>query len=71
MAAIATPQTAAAWQTVPSTYVICEQDRAVPPAVQQAMAARAGTVHRLESSHSPFFSRPDEVAEVVLNALDR
>ncbi len=69
VAAIATPQTAAAWHDVPSTYVICEQDRAVPPPAQEAMAARAGTVHRLPASHSPFFSRPDEVTRIVLDAL--
>ena len=69
VAAIATPQSAAAWQETPSTYVICEQDRAVPPPAQEAMSARAGTVHRLSASHSPFLSRPDEVAEIVLGAL--
>jgi len=69
VAAIGTPQSAAAWKTVPSTYVVCEQDRAVPPPAQAAMSARAGTVHRLPASHSPFFSRPDEVAEIVHAAL--
>jgi pimeloyl-ACP methyl ester carboxylesterase len=69
VAAIATPQSAAAWQDVPSTYVISGQDRAVPPPAQEAMSARAGTVHRLPASHSPFLSRPDEVAEIVLGAL--
>ena len=68
VAAIATPQSGAAWKTVPSTYVICEQDRAVPPLAQEAMSARAGTVHRLPSSHSPFFSQPDEVARIVVEA---
>jgi pimeloyl-ACP methyl ester carboxylesterase len=71
VAAIATPQTAAAWQSVPSTYLICGADRAVPPPAQEAMAARAGTVHRVDSSHSPFLSRPDEVADIVLHALGR
>ena len=69
VAAIATPQSAAAWKTVPSTYVVCDRDRAVPPPAQEAMSARAGTVHRLPSSHSPFLSTPDEVAEIVLAAL--
>ena len=69
VAAIATPQSAPAWKTVPSTYVVCEQDRAVPPPAQDAMSARAGTVHRLPASHSPFFSQPDEVAAIVLAAL--
>jgi pimeloyl-ACP methyl ester carboxylesterase len=71
VAAIATPQTAAAWQGLPSTYVICELDRAVPPPVQEAMAGRATTVRRVPASHSPFFSRPDDVADVVLEALGR
>ena len=69
VAAIATPQTAAAWQELPSTYVICEQDRAVPPPAQEAMASRATTVERLPSSHSPFLSRPDDVAAIVRRAL--
>ena len=29
------------------------------------MAARAGSVHRLDSGHSPFLSRPDEIAELL------
>jgi pimeloyl-ACP methyl ester carboxylesterase len=69
IAAIATPQTVAAWQELPSTYVICEQDQAVPPPAQEAMASRAATVERLPSSHSPFLSRPDDVAAIVRQAL--
>jgi hypothetical protein len=38
----------AAWQTLPSTYVVCERDNAVPPALQEVMAGRAGTVSRIE-----------------------
>lgn len=72
VAAIATPQTAAAWKELPSTYVVCTQDAAVPPAAQEAMAARAQTVEHLDASHSPFLSRPDEIAEIVaLVALER
>ena len=33
------------------------------------MSARARTVRRVAASHSPFFSRPDVVADVVLKAL--
>jgi pimeloyl-ACP methyl ester carboxylesterase len=71
VAAIATPQTQAAWQSVPSTYLICDEDRAVPPPVQEAMSQRAQTVRRVPASHSPFLSRPDDVADVVLQALGR
>ena len=60
---------AAAWQTVPSTYVICERDNAVLPALQEQMAERAGTVSRIDASHSPFLSRPDEVTAIIQETL--
>ena len=61
--------TTAAWQTVPSTYVICERDNAIPPPAQEMMSGRAGTVLRLDSSHSPFLSRPDDVTAIIQKAL--
>jgi pimeloyl-ACP methyl ester carboxylesterase len=57
--------TQAAWEGIPSTYVVCTQDQAIPHAVQQAMSARAGAVRTLESSHSPFMSQPGEVAAII------
>jgi hypothetical protein len=54
-------QTAAAWMSIPSTYIICENDNAIPVSVQEAMSARAGKIIRLASSRSPFFSRPDDI----------
>jgi pimeloyl-ACP methyl ester carboxylesterase len=59
----------AAWQGVPSTYVVCRRDNAIPPALQELMAARAGTVSRIDSSHSPFLSRPDEVTAIIQETL--
>jgi pimeloyl-ACP methyl ester carboxylesterase len=59
----------AAWQSLPSTYVICERDNAVPPALQERMSARAGTVSRIDSSHSPFLSRPGEVTAIIQETL--
>ena len=32
---------------------------------QEAMSARAGTTHRLESDHSPFLTDPDAVADLI------
>jgi len=49
----------------PTTYVICEQDHAVPPEAQEAMAATADHVERLPSSHSPLLSMPERVAHVL------
>lgn len=60
---------AAAWQTVPSTYVVCERDNAIPPALQERMAERAGTVSRIDSGHSPFLSRPGEVTAIIQETL--
>jgi pimeloyl-ACP methyl ester carboxylesterase len=58
-------QAAAAWRTVPSTYVLCEQDRAIPLSAQEQMSARSTSTHRLSSSHSPFLSRSRDVARLV------
>ena len=59
----------AAWQTVPSTYVICERDNAIPPQLQELMSGRAGGVERLDASHSPFLSRPGELVAILQRAL--
>jgi pimeloyl-ACP methyl ester carboxylesterase len=60
---------AAAWERVPSTYVVCELDNAIPPAAQEHMSARAGPVSRLVSSHSPFLSRPHDVTAIIQETL--
>jgi pimeloyl-ACP methyl ester carboxylesterase len=57
--------TAAAWRTTPSTYVLCEQDRAIPLAAQEQMAVRAAWIRRLSSGHSPFLSKPADVARLI------
>ncbi|MEU1785122.1 alpha/beta hydrolase [Streptomyces sparsogenes] len=57
--------TRAAWRTVPSTYVLCERDKALPPALQERMSARAGHVERLNTGHSPFLSAPAELAALL------
>jgi len=60
----------AAWHDIPSTYVMCDQDNAIPAFAQEAMAQRAGTVHRLSSGHSPFLSQPDELAKIVRQTVE-
>ena len=57
--------TKAAWRTVPSTYVVCERDRAIPVAAQETMARRADRVLRMPTSHSPFLSRPAQLAGIL------
>ena len=59
------PVRSVAWRDVPSTYVICDRDNAIPVPAQEAMAARAGTTHRIDCDHSPFLNHPDEVADLI------
>ncbi|WP_399880447.1 alpha/beta hydrolase [Streptomyces sp. BBFR51] len=61
------PVGAAAWQQVPSTYLVCAQDRGTPPHLQREFARRAGTVVELDAGHHPFLSRPDAVRDVLLS----
>jgi pimeloyl-ACP methyl ester carboxylesterase len=61
----APPPYRAAWRDVPSTYVVCDQDRAIHPAGQLAMAQRATRVVHWPSAHSPFLSRPELVVGLL------
>jgi pimeloyl-ACP methyl ester carboxylesterase len=57
-----------AWSLKPTTYVVCTEDRAIPPWLQRRMAVNAGHVVELTASHSPFLSVPDELAQVLATA---
>lgn len=54
-----------AWRSIESTYIVCEQDQALPVSEQERMAARAKNVRRIPTSHSPFLSRPAELASLI------
>ena len=56
---------ALSWRTIPSTYVICTEDRTVAPALQRVMAARATDVVEWRSDHSPQASRPADTAALL------
>jgi pimeloyl-ACP methyl ester carboxylesterase len=57
--------TAAAWSAIPSTYVVCTQDRVILPELQRKMAAHADELITWDTSHSPFASQPALVADLV------
>ena len=65
LAAFEQPLTRAAWRTIPSTYVVCERDAAIPVVAQEMMAERADRVLRMPTSHSPFLSRPAQLAGIL------
>lgn len=69
LASVTQPLTQAAWRTVPSTYILCEQDLALPLPLQEAMATRAQRTVRLRSGHSPFLSQPAELARLLRQEL--
>ena len=54
-----------AWRDHPTTYVVCKDDAAIPPDVQREMSELAGRVLEWDCSHSPFFSDPDLVCELL------
>lgn len=65
-APFADPVSVAAWRVIPSTYVVCTEDESMPVEVQRdVFAPRAQQVVELASSHAPFFSRPEELADLL------
>ncbi len=56
-----------AWRTTATTYVVCTEDQALTAEGQRELARRADRVVEWATDHSPFFSQPD----LVINLLDR
>jgi pimeloyl-ACP methyl ester carboxylesterase len=56
----------AAWREKPSTYALCTDDRALDPISQRELAVRCTKVVEWPTSHSPFLSRPELVAELLV-----
>jgi pimeloyl-ACP methyl ester carboxylesterase len=66
LAVLGQPVQAAAWQQVPSTYLVCAEDRGTPTRAQREFARRAGSVVELAAGHHPFLSQPQAVADLLL-----
>ena len=54
-----------AWLSVPSSYVVCTDDRAVLPDQQRIRASWVKHSVELATDHSPFFSMPDQTADFI------
>ncbi|KAF2826260.1 alpha/beta-hydrolase [Ophiobolus disseminans] len=71
VATMVAPATGASWEEIPSAYLLCEDDRAIPAAGQEAMiqgAKDAGAqvdVTRIKASHSPFLSKVDDTVKWI------
>jgi pimeloyl-ACP methyl ester carboxylesterase len=66
LAVLEAPVQAAAWQQVPTTYLVCGQDRGTPAELQRDFAGRAGSVVELAAGHHPFLSQPAAVRDLIL-----
>jgi hypothetical protein len=65
-AIMAEPVARPAWRDVPSTYVVCVNDGALPADIQRnVFAPRMGHVVELQADHSPFLSQPAALSEVL------
>jgi pimeloyl-ACP methyl ester carboxylesterase len=62
---------APAWKTLPSWYLQCTDDKMIPPPAQEFMAKRMNAIVRsVPSSHCPFVSHPQNVADIIALAAD-
>jgi pimeloyl-ACP methyl ester carboxylesterase len=66
VAVLEQPVSAAAWKEVPSTYLVCADDRGTPADRQRTFAERAGAVVELDAGHHPFLSQPAAVRDLIL-----
>ena len=65
------------WGSVPRTYIGCTEDKVIPPALQQLFAAEADRLTPanktdfvpIESSHTPFFSKPEALATLIATKI--
>ncbi|TGO29599.1 hypothetical protein BPAE_0013g00510 [Botrytis paeoniae] len=72
------PVTTEPWRHIPSTYIVCEEDKAIPLEAQLGMIRGAqeiaegsfGTIERTNAGHSPFISQPEWLAEKLIKATE-
>lgn len=66
LASLKAPISGASWKTIPSSYLLCDQDLAIPVQLQEMMVNKAKDigatieVSRLDTGHSPYLTMPKE-----------
>ncbi|HEX4437938.1 MAG TPA: alpha/beta hydrolase [Solirubrobacteraceae bacterium] len=66
LAVLEQPVKSAAWQHLPSTYLVCAEDHGTPAELQREFAGRADKVVELDAGHHPFLSQPAAVRDLIL-----
>lgn len=60
-----------AWKTIPSWYLVCTDDKMIPPPAQQFMATRMkAQVRSVAASHAVFMAHPQAVADLIVEAAE-
>jgi len=60
-----------AWKSVPTWYLVAEEDQIIPAEAQQQFAGRMGaTTSSVKSGHLPFISHPKVVTNLVRTAAE-
>jgi pimeloyl-ACP methyl ester carboxylesterase len=68
-AALQEQATAAGWKTIPSWYLVSEQDNGIAPETQRFMAERMkATTETINGSHAAFIAQPRKVAHFIQTA---
>ncbi|OJF11003.1 alpha/beta fold hydrolase [Couchioplanes caeruleus] len=65
------PLTRAAWKSIRSAYIVCDQDRVFPEGLADKLAPKADLVRRLPGSHSPFLARPATLADTLEDVVSQ
>jgi pimeloyl-ACP methyl ester carboxylesterase len=65
LAVLGAPVRSAAWQHLPTTYLVCAQDLGTPAERQRTFARRATNVVELDAGHHPFLSQPGAVRDLI------
>ena len=62
---------AAAWRTIPSWYLVTQDDQGIHPDLQRFHAARMhARVSEIHASHAVFISHPRAVAKLIVEAAE-
>jgi pimeloyl-ACP methyl ester carboxylesterase len=60
---------AARWKTTPSLYVATARDHTWPSSLVTEFAGRCEDVVTIDTSHSPYLSAPDRLADIIARCL--
>ena len=68
---LAEPSGPPAWKQLPTWYQVSESDHIIPPDAQRQFAQQMNaTTISVNASHASLVSHPDEIAQLILNAVE-